>query len=292
MILNKYLMPVIAIVMLVGTILTGQVAGYWQTSGREMIDPNQEMTSSDIRGWMSLELLSEEFDIPMDELRSLLNLPPDTPPAMPLKELEEFNEVTDVRTLIGKYLGESISEDEHQDEHQDIEPDDAAAPPEETALPSASASPTAGKVTATPIPTKATPDKADEDDEDDQDDQDEEDDQDEAEETPQPTEVVATPRPTQKPNASRTPGSGDGTGSGPTPLPAGEILPAADIKGRMTLQEVSEQCNVPLEVLYTELDLSESISANMPLKELIDQLEGFEVQLLRDVVANYQAAHK
>ena len=57
----------------------------------------------------------------------------------------------------------------------------------------------------------------------------------------------------------------------------------------MTLQEVSEQCGVPIDLLYSELELPESIAANTQLRTLKEQVDGFEVSLVRDVVAAYQA---
>ena len=35
--------------------------------------------------------------------------------------------------------------------------------------------------------------------------------------------------------------------------PLGQVLPGSEIKGTMILQQVSEQCGVPLDVLYREL---------------------------------------
>jgi hypothetical protein len=71
-------------------------------------------------------------------------------------------------------------------------------------------------------------------------------------------------------------------------LPAGQILPAAQIKGRMTLQEVSDQCGVPLETIYAELGLSQDVAPGTILRDLAGQIEGFEVQRVREVVAAHQ----
>ena len=188
--INKYLMPAAAVIALLGTIFVAKLAGYWQTSGREMIDPTRPLTSADIRGWMPLEYLSEKLDTPHNALCDILDIPSSTPPHTPLKDLEDVIEVSEVRTLVAEYLGEAPSEHEKEETH--IEATSTVAP-----------------ATPTPIPTK--------------------------------TQVEHLPGSGQ--------GTGAGTGPGPTPLPPGQILPAAEIKGRMTLQEVSEQCGVPLEVL-------------------------------------------
>jgi hypothetical protein len=227
---NKYLMPAVAIVALLGTVLTAKVLGYWQTSGRQMIDPNAELTSRDIRGWMDLEYISEGYDIPLSELRALLGLPPDTPGHTALKDIEHVVEVSTVRVLIADHLGEETHgrEEEPQDE------------------------PTAVPPTA-----------------------------------PSPTPVPVETEPTHVPGSGR----GSGTGAGHTPLPPGQTLPAADIKGRMTLQEVSEQCAIPLDVLYAELGLPDGLSPNTVLRDVGSQVAGFEVSAVRDIVATYQAAH-
>jgi hypothetical protein len=60
--------------------------------------------------------------------------------------------------------------------------------------------------------------------------------------------------------------SGDGTGVGPTPLPPGQVLPADQIKGRMTLREVAEQCAVPLDQLLAALNLPTTTDSDVAIK--------------------------
>lgn len=55
---------------------------------------------------------------------------------------------------------------------------------------------------------------------------------------------------------------------GPTLLPAGEILPAAEIKGRHTLLEISAQCAVPLADLLVRLGLPGDTNQTVAVKEL------------------------
>jgi len=225
---NKFVMPVVVIVALLGTVFTGKAFGYWQTSGRDMIDPTQPLTSGDIRGWMPLEYLMEQMDLSQDELYAMLGLPPDTPPPTPLKDLESIIEVkvSEVRRIIAEHLGEPLVE--HEDEAH-------------------------GEATPTLAPT-------------------------------------ATPVPTVEHGSGRGQGAGSGgdEGAGPTPLPAGQILPAAEIRGRMTLEEVSGQCGVRLETIYAGLGLSKDIAPGTILRDLAGQIEGFEVQRVREVVAAHQ----
>jgi len=218
---NKYWMPIIAMFTLLGAVFAAKSVGAWQTSGRDMIDPTQPLSSADIRGWMPLAYLMERLDLSQDQLYDLLGLPSNTAPSTPLKDLEEVIEVSEVRAILAEHLGETLS-DHEQDEHD-------------------------------PVPT----------------------------ETPVPaSEDEHVPGQGQ--------GQGQGTGAGPTPLPPGQVLPAAEIKGRMTLREISDQCAVSLSDLYEALDLSEDVSADVALRTLREQVEGFEVSVVRDAVADLQ----
>jgi hypothetical protein len=91
--------------------------------------------------------------------------------------------------------------------------------------------------------------------------------------TVQPTvqlTLMATPRPSM------------------TPLPAGEVLPASQIKGKMTLREISDQCGVPLDALLQGLKLSPTIDPNTSVKTLVDQGLLTEVSEAQTVVATLQ----
>jgi hypothetical protein len=109
---SKYVMPVVAIVTLMGAVLAAKAAGVWQTSGREMVDPTQALSSADIRGWMPLSYLMEQLDLPQVQLYEMLDLPADIPPGTPLKDLEEVIEVSEVREIVAVYLGEALPGDE------------------------------------------------------------------------------------------------------------------------------------------------------------------------------------
>jgi len=104
---------------------------------------------------------------------------------------------------------------------------------------------------------------------------------------PQPTATpVATA--THTPPITGTLHSSDGTGIGPTPLPPGQVLPADQIKGRMTLREVSDQCAVPLDQLLIALNLPPDTDANVALKDLINAGALAEVTAVKDAVAQLQ----
>lgn len=84
------------------------------------------------------------------------------------------------------------------------------------------------------------------------------------------------------------PGAGTGTGLGPTPLPPGQILPADQIKGRMTLREVADQCAVPLDKLLAVLNLPADTDPNTGLKDLISSGKIADVDPVRVAVAALQ----
>jgi hypothetical protein len=122
----KFVTPVVVIVALLGTVFGGKALGYWQTSGRDMIDPTQPLTSGDIRGWMPLEYLMERLDLSQDELYAMLGLSANISPATPLKDLESIIEVSEVRGIIAEHLGEPPLE--HEGEAHDEESTPTPAP--------------------------------------------------------------------------------------------------------------------------------------------------------------------
>ncbi|HEX2906344.1 MAG TPA: hypothetical protein VHO69_05745, partial [Phototrophicaceae bacterium] len=81
----------------------------------------------------------------------------------------------------------------------------------------------------------------------------------------------------------------NGTGTGPTPLPPGQLLPADQIKGRLTLREVSEQCGVDLAALLAGLNLPADINVNTQLKTLVETGVIDEVSQVQAVVGALQA---
>lgn len=113
-------------------------------------------------------------------------------------------------------------------------------------------------------------------------------------------EPMAEPTPTPLPQPTATPivhtqpitgthaGPGGGAGLGPTPLPPGQILPADQIKGRMTLREVADQCAVPLDQLLAALNLPADLDPNTAIKDLINTGRLADVDPVRAAVAGLQ----
>lgn len=74
----------------------------------------------------------------------------------------------------------------------------------------------------------------------------------------------------------------------PTPLPVGQILSASEIKGRMTLAEVSDQCGVPLDQLLAKLNLAPDTNSDTALKDLVNGGKIAAITDVQSVVADMQ----
>lgn len=104
---NKYLMPAVALVVLLGTVAIAQATDNFVTSGKGMVDL-ANLAPEDIKGWMTWQDISEGFAIPLEDLYALLNVPADIPPSTAIKDMEtllEGFETSDVREALAAYLG-------------------------------------------------------------------------------------------------------------------------------------------------------------------------------------------
>ena len=111
---NKYVMPALAVVVLLGSVLVAQAAGVWQTSGRGevMLDESGQPDPEGIKGWMTLAGVSESYGVPLDALYAMIGAGPDLPPDTELKDLEGLlpsADVTAVRAGVAAYLDGSWS---------------------------------------------------------------------------------------------------------------------------------------------------------------------------------------
>ena len=209
--INKLLMPVLAVLALLGSVWIAKAAGAWQTSGRGqvMLDESGQPDPEGIKGWMTLAGVSDSYGVPLDALYTMIGAAPDLPADTQLKELEGLVsgfEVSAVRGGVAAYLGGSWT------------------PAEGPYLGSEGE----GEVAA-------------------------------------PT---ATPQP-------------EGTGS---------RLPASEIKGGMTLQEVTQECQVPLDYLLTELGLPVDVDTGQALRDVAESHD-IEVTAVRGAVQRYQDSH-
>ena len=249
---NKFLLPLFGVVPMVAIVLIAQLTGTWSTSGRATVDL-ASMKPEDIKGWMTWQEVSDGFGIPLDELYALSGVPKDIPPTTAMKDMEgllEGFETTTVREIVTAYLA------------GDVQPVEPAA---DEAAPRVDSTPDAAQVVE-PVPTAiaAPPFAVD----------------------MAPVQPAATQE-----HVPAGDGSGDSTGdgTGPTPLPPGQILPAAEIKGRHTLAEIAQQSAVPLEELIVALNLPVGVDPNSRITDLVSNGAVAEVQTVRDAVAVLQA---
>jgi hypothetical protein len=104
-----------------------------------------------------------------------------------------------------------------------------------------------------------------------------------------PVAETPTPPATAIPGATATAKAASGeTHATPTPLPAGSVLPADQIKGKNTLKEISEQCVVPLDKVLAALKLDPKTDPNIAIKDLVAQGKITEVTDVQKVVATLQ----
>ncbi len=95
---NPFFMPIIVMVVLLGTVFAAQAAGLWTTSGRTTTDLAQ-MTPADIKGWMTLQQVMDGLNISQQDLYALASIPANVPLTTALKDLEPLVPGFEVSTL-------------------------------------------------------------------------------------------------------------------------------------------------------------------------------------------------
>lgn len=215
---NRFLIPILALVALFGTVLVAQATGNFATNGRAGTDLAR-LTPADLKGWMTLQDVMKGLGISQKDLYAAGNIPSTIPVTSALNKLEAqvpgFS-VTSLRDALKVKLNPSQP---------------ASTQP----------TPSAG---AGAVPTPVAP-------------------------------------------VSQT-GTSATTHATPTPLPQGQILPANQIKGSMTLRTVSQQCAVPLDQVMIALKLPAETDPNMLIKDLVSQGKIAEVSAVQKVVAELQ----
>lgn len=147
---NKWLLPALALGLLLGTVGIAQATGLWQVSGREMVSVEQMTTGADVRGWMTLQQVADGTGIPVETLYARLALPTEIPASTALKDIEplvEGFEVTVVREVVDAELGATSD----AGDAAQVEPEANPSALEPTAMPAAP-EPTVA-VEATPVAT-------------------------------------------------------------------------------------------------------------------------------------------
>ncbi|MGE5139181.1 MAG: hypothetical protein ACM3JD_06965 [Rudaea sp.] len=227
---NRFLGPVLALVVLLGTVLGAQLTGLWSTSGKTTVTAG-ELKAADIKGWMTLQQVIDGLPISQAELYAIGKIPADVPSETALKDLEPLATDFSVTALR-----------------------DALTAREAVALSSAPLVSPVSAVSSAPPETAAAV-------------------------------VEIRPTATAAPVEVKPLLHGDVT---PTPFASGEVLAADQIKGKMTLREVSVQCGVPLDGLLTALGLPGETNPETLLKDLVQQGKIAEVTAVQNAVAGLQ----
>ena len=246
---NKWLLPILALVLLLGTVGIAQAAGWWVVSGREMVDLTQLTSGDEVKGWMTLQQVADGTGIETAALLAKLGLPADMPPATVLKDIEgivEGFEITAVRTVVDEALG--------------------LAPVAEAGTAADGAEVAATQKAAIPEPDAESDAEAD------------------AVASPVPTAAVAEPAAAATPAAVHD-SAGTGTGDG-TDQPA--VTSADSIKGSHTLQQIVDGTGVNLTTLLTALQLPAATDPQTTIRELVQGGQLTEVDQVRAAVASLQ----
>jgi len=98
---NKYLMPVLVLVALLGSVFVAKASGTWKTSGRGevIVDETGRPDPAGIKGWMTLEGVSETYGVPLDALYTMIGAGPEVPAGTEMKMLEGLLPGTSVSTV-------------------------------------------------------------------------------------------------------------------------------------------------------------------------------------------------
>ncbi len=107
---NKWLVPSLALILMMGTVGIAQANGWWIVSGKEMVNVEQLTGGADVKGWMTLQQVADGVDIDTATLYAQLGLSAGIPPETALKDLEkivEGFEVSVVRDVVDGVLGKA-----------------------------------------------------------------------------------------------------------------------------------------------------------------------------------------
>ena len=143
---NKWLVPTLALILMLGTVGIAQANGWWIVSGKEMVNVEQLTGGIDVKGWMTLQQVADGVDMDTATLYAQLGLSADIPPETALKDLEkivEGFEVSVVRDVVDAVLGKAPAADAGPAPAADAEPVAVEATPV----------PTVVVATAAPTPT-------------------------------------------------------------------------------------------------------------------------------------------
>ena len=111
------LFGIVVVIVFMSVVVISQAAGYWSTSGKvttsgELVNPSADDVET-IKGWMTLNQISDTYAVPLSEILREFSLPDTTSGDTAIKDLEsETFEVTLLREwLVSRMNGEKTSFD-------------------------------------------------------------------------------------------------------------------------------------------------------------------------------------
>ena len=106
--INPFVFGAMVLALFLGVTAGFQSAGIWSVSGKVdsgggRVEPSSEDAAT-IKGWMTLQQVSDAFNIPVADILAAFNLPGETPASTPIKDLESDTfSVADLRTWLAGY---------------------------------------------------------------------------------------------------------------------------------------------------------------------------------------------
>lgn len=109
--IHRYVLPVLVVGALLGSVAVAQLTGQWVTSGKAMVqrDAAGAADPQGIKGWMTLQQVSDTYGIPLAELYVRIGATTAIAPETALKDLEKQIsgfEVSLVRDVVTAYRAE------------------------------------------------------------------------------------------------------------------------------------------------------------------------------------------
>ena len=138
MTINKYWMPALVIVLLLGTVGIASLTGNWIISGKMAIADGGLTNTDDIKGWMTIQQVIDGFGIDRAEFYKRLSIPESMAAETAMKDLEAL--VPGFETSVAREVVKAML----------AEKGGASPAPTATAAPAATVLPTAATTVAAP----------------------------------------------------------------------------------------------------------------------------------------------
>lgn len=90
--INPYVYAAVVLILFLGTIQVARFTGNWSTTGRVTASGTAVTLTgadpSELKGWMTIQQVTDAYNVSVDEFKSALGIPASTPATTQLKDLE------------------------------------------------------------------------------------------------------------------------------------------------------------------------------------------------------------